>query len=126
MSNLISGKEALIALENGERVEFKCGSMSWLNLDAKQQPLEILIDKSVSLRLKSKTINLNGIEVPVPFEPKVGETYWCFSTQTVLGYGHNVYVSDYDDKRFINMGAWRSEDEIKQVISVLRTIFKTD
>ena len=126
MSELISGKEALFALANGEEVEFKCGGMSWSNLDAKQQPLEILIDKNVSLRLKSKTINLNGIEVPKPFVPKVGETYWCFSTQTVLGYGHNVYVSDYDDKRFINMGAWRSEDEIKQVISVLRTIFKTD
>ena len=105
MSNLISGKDALIALANDEEVEFKCGGMSWTNLDAKQQPLEILIDKNVSLRLKPKTITINSIEVPKPFIPKVGETYWCFSTQTVLGYGHNVYVSDNDDKRFINMGA---------------------
>ena len=85
MSNLISGKEALIALENGERVEFKCGSMSWLNLDAKQQPLEILIDKNVVFRLKTKTITLNNIEVPMPFEPKEGETYW-FITDSECGY----------------------------------------
>ena len=126
MTNLISGKEALIALENGEEVEFKCGGMSWTYLDAKQQPLEILIDNNVSFRLTPKTIMLNGIEVPKPFVPKIGETYWCFSTQTVLGYGHNVYVSDYDDKRFINMGAWRTEDEIKQVVAALRSVFKTD
>lgn len=62
MTNLISGKEALIALANGEEVEFKCGGMSWTNLDAKQQPLEILIDKNVSFRIRSKTITINGIE----------------------------------------------------------------
>ena len=107
-------------------VYLKCGGMSMTYLDAKQQPLEILIDKNVSFRLKSKTIMLNGIGVPKPFVPKIGETYWCFSTQTVLGYGHNVYVSDYDDKRFINMGVWRTEGEIKQVIAALRSVFKTD
>ena len=40
MTNLISGKEALIALVNGEEVEFKCGGMSWTYLDAKQQPIQ--------------------------------------------------------------------------------------
>ena len=129
MSNLISGKEALVALANGEEVEFKDGMNKWenskhhMNLDLS---MFLTSPEWMKFRLKPKTINLNGIKVPKPFVPKVGETYWCFSTQTVLGYGHNVYVSDNDDKRFINMGAWRSEEEIKQVVEALRTIFKTD
>ena len=121
MTNLISGKEALIALENGEEVEFKCGGMSWLNLDAKQQPLEILIDKNVSFRLKSKTINLNGIEVPKPFVPKVGEKYW-YITDCEKGYSHCLNLAGFR----VGIAAWHTEDEIKQVVSALRTIFKTD
>ena len=74
-------------------------------------------------RLKPRTITINGIEVPAPFKPKEGETYWCFSTQTVLGYGHNVYESERADRRFINMGAWRTEEEIKQVVAALRQVF---
>jgi len=123
MSELISGKEALIALANGEEVEFKCGGMSWSNLDAKQQPLEILIDKSVSLRLKSKTINLNGIEVPVPFEPKDGERFYYFSDEYTTGYASSDGSGFYGD---MSLGTWRTENEIKQVVAALRTIFKTD
>ena len=129
MTNLINGKEALIALANGEEVEFKDGMDKWesikhhMNLDLS---MFLTSPEWMKFRMKPKTIMLNGIAVPKPFVPKVGETYWCFSTQTVLGYGHNVYVSDYDDKRFINMGAWRTEDEIKQVVAALRSVFKTD
>ena len=128
MSNLISGKEALIALANGEEVQCRnniTGS-DWANAKCLQVESFFNITTMWSFRLKPRTITINGIKVPKPFVPKVGETYWCFSTQTVLGYGHNVYVSDNDDKRFINMGAWRSEEEIKQVVEALRTIFKTD
>ena len=84
MTNLISGKEALIALANGEEVEFKCGDMSWLNFDAKQQPLEILIDKNVVFRLKPRTITINGIEVPAPFKPKSGTYPMYFNLSTSL------------------------------------------
>lgn len=119
MDNLISNKEALIALANGEEVEFKCGGMSWLNLDAKQQPLEILIDKNVVFRLKSKTITLNGIEVPAPFEPKVGEKYWFIADYTSHGY------SDTQEGTGINssIGKWKSEEDIKQVVAALRQVF---
>ena len=122
MTNLISGKEALIALANGEEVEFKCGDMSWLNLDAKQQPLEILIDKNVSFRLKSKTIMLNGIEVPKPFVPKVGETYWFIADYTSCGYSNTQEGTGINS----GIGKWKSEDEIKQVVAALRSVFKTD
>ena len=121
MTNLISGKEALIALANGEEVQWATGD-DFQDVTDEWQVREFL-HPSFKFRLKPKTIKLNGIEVPVPFKPKVGETYWCFSTQTVIGYGHNVYVSERADRRFINMGAWRNEAEIKQVVAALRQVF---
>ena len=129
MSELISGKEALIALANGSVVQGNIG-FGWIDIDLND---DILLNSfiternrdgiAVKFRLKPRTITLSNIEVPAPFEPKEGETYWCFSTQTVIGYGHNVYESERVDRRFMNMGAWRTEDEIKQVVAALRKIF---
>ena len=126
MSELISGKEALIALANGEEVEFKDSVDKWKNIKrCMGLNLSMFLNTPywMKFRLKPHTISINGIEVPAPFEPKEGETYWCFSTQTVIGYGHNVYESERADRRFINMGAWRTEEEIKQVVAALRQVF---
>ena len=128
---LISGKDALIALANGEEVEYWCETDP--SIQKRWTPIKSLSEYKLSyfledkprfeFRLKPRTITINGIEVPAPFEPKEGEIYWCFSTQTVIGYGHNVYVSERADRRFINMGAWRTEEEIKQVVATLRQVF---
>ena len=132
---LISGKEALIALANGEMVEMTDSEvdMPWTEICVKNNDffgkvepcpwMFINTPNHIQFRLKHRTISINGIEVPAPFEPKEGETYWCFSTQTVIGYGHNVYESERADRRFINMGAWRTEEEIKQVVAALRQVF---
>ena len=122
MTELISGKEALIALANGEDVENWNGNV-WWDVDKTWEVGAFMADRK--FRLKPRTITINGIEIPSPFEPKEGERYWCFSTQTVLGYGHSVYESERADRRFINMGAWRTEEEIKQVVAALRSIFNT-
>ncbi|UUN99173.1 hypothetical protein I9054_006910 [Acinetobacter bereziniae] len=121
MTNLISGKEALIALANGEDLQWRDGDFRQWN-DVNDE-LRLGIFNDCEFRLKPRTITINGIEVPAPFDPKEGEEYWCFSTQTIFGYGHNVYVSERADRRFINMGAWRTEEEIKQVVAALRQIF---
>ena len=123
---LISGKEALIALANGDEVEWTHFSVcEWHKVPQKTAKLQYFLDDDLGwkFRLKPRTITINGIEVPAPFEPKEGETYWCFSTQTVLGYGHNVYESERADRRFINMGAWHTEEEVKQVVAALRQVF---
>ena len=126
MTNLISVKEALIALANGEDVLWRTKTDAEIKCFKRQTPnLESVLSGDGNYRfwIKPRTITINGIEVPAPFEPKEGETYWCFSTQTVLGYGHNVYESERADRRFINMGAWRTEGEIKEVVAALRQIF---
>jgi hypothetical protein len=121
MSELISGKDAKLAWASNKEVEYM--PLDKWNLLGGSTPLSIFDRDDVKFRLKPRTITVNGIEVPAPFEPKEGETYWCFSTQTALGYGHNFYESERVDRRFINMGAWRTEEEIKQVVAALRQVF---
>ena len=125
MNELISGKEALIALENGEEVEFKCGGMSWSNLDAKQQPLEILIDNNVVFRLKLRTIAINGIEIPAPFKPKLGDDYFYIQSCR-NGYAKSRFQSEYCDQHLIALGAWRTEAEVKRVLEVLRGVLNVN
>ena len=127
MSELINGKEALIALVNGEEVEYfdtreTFKSIGWT--DAKGMQAWLFIQSTDGLykfRIKHKTILLNGIEVPAPFEPKDGERVWFICDDNDFGYAKSESYGD-DIKSFY--GWWRTEDEIKQVVSALRSIFK--
>ena len=76
---LISGKEALIALVNGEEVEFKDSVDKWENIKHYMGlSLFMFLDTPdwMKFRLKPRTITINGIEVPAPFEPKNGEDFY--------------------------------------------------
>lgn len=119
MTNLISGKEALIALANGEEVQARHTQtgMGWSS--AKTLNLFSFESSVFEFRLKPKTITLNGIEVPAPFKPKVGEEYWFIADYVSSGY------SDTQEGTGINssIGKWRTEDEIKQVVAALRQVF---
>ena len=122
MSELISGKEALIALANGEDVECTItGKNEWTKDVYGIQPYYFLGGGTgqFQFRLKPRTIKLNGIEVLAPFEPKVGEKYWFIADYVSSGY------SDTQEGTGINssIGKWRTEEEIKQVVAALRSIF---
>ena len=70
MSELISGKDALIALANGQDVEmFNLGDWQQIN---HKSAIGLFLNDVTDFRLKPKTITLNGVEVPAPFEPKDG------------------------------------------------------
>ena len=114
---LISGADALRALADGKEVEFKCGGSSWRLLNAKQQPLEILIDQTVQFRLKPRTIKLE-LEIPAPFEPSECEEFYVLSSVQPNGYIRTHL------KSHALLGAWRTEDEIKQVVAALRGALK--
>lgn len=122
MTNLISGKEALIALANGEEVEYSFVG-DWFVVDLKTE-LGIFHRTDVAFRLKPRTITLN-IEIPAPFEPKDGDTYWTFHPAFKCGYTKVQYLDISKDKHKTQMqfGAWRTEDEIKQVVAALRQVF---
>ena len=122
MTNLISGKEALIALAKGEEVEFFHNNCwSWVG---EMIVVKHFVNDAFEFRLKPRTITLNGIEVPAPFEPKLGETYYHLSSVFDKGYHWNdEFISIEDDFKYIQFGAWRTEDEIKQVVAALRQVF---
>ena len=63
MSKLISGKEALIALANGEDVECRAYEKNWINANNKHHPLSLFFDDSFQFRLKPRTITINGVEL---------------------------------------------------------------
>ena len=128
MSELISGKEALIALANGSVVQGNIGS-GWINVDLNDNILlnSFITERNrygvaVKFRIKPRTITINGIEVPAPFEPKCGDMVWCLSELTPSGYEARAAYEPEDF--FSNLGYWRTEEEIKQVVSALRSVFK--
>lgn len=110
---MITGKEALIALANDIDVEYLDENLNeWVCMDMAHHFKR-------KFRLKPRTITINGIEVPAPFEPKEGDVYWYLTDAFVCGYEkytNNILVP-------ISIGAWRTEEEIKQVVAALRSAF---
>lgn len=119
MSELISGKEALIALANGEEVQWFTGD-EFRDIDGDWQIREFS-HPSFKFRLKPRTITLNGVEVPAPFEPKDGDKVFIPSNFLKQGYMECVYPT-FENYVF-QFGAWRTEEEIKQVVAALRQVF---
>ena len=127
MSELISGKEALIALANDQDVEYMdtsgtFESLGWSNAFGLGTNLFFL--GRFKFRLKPRTITINGIEVPAPFEPKMNQKYFYLYTENMSGYGDDYYGENLITKMRVQFGAWRTEDEIKQVVAALRSVFK--
>ena len=130
---MITGKEALIALVNGGVVEMTDSEvdMPWTEVCVKDNDffgkvepcmwMFINTPDHIQFRLKPRTITINGIEVPAPFKPKYGDTAYCLSS-TFKGY---EYTTNYTKHHAKNpYGFWRTEEEIKQVVKSLRSVFK--
>lgn len=121
MSELISGKEALIALANGEEVQIECNKQ-WVSVENCQVYQFLYKNCNYKFRIKPHTIAINGIEVPAPFDPKDGDEFWILfeSHYSPCGYKLVLPDSQYSELCY---GAWRTEDEIKQVVEALRQVF---
>lgn len=129
MSELISGKEALIALANGEEVEIRfknnlaCG---WYSCNTtKLQSIDTILNHENEFRIKPKPILLNGVEIPPTFTPKEGEVFYYIDLEYPDSYNYRKYKSGFPHfcEHLIKLGAWKTEDEIKQVVEVLRGMF---
>ena len=116
MSKLISGKEALIALANGEDVEYY--KHEWMDVNRLSVRYLTSSDSMYKFRLKPRTITINGIEVPAPFKPEIGELYY-YLWDCQGGYSS----TSYKDSDPVVIGAWRTEEEIKQVVAVVAGVF---
>lgn len=118
MSELISGKEALESILNGIDVQYLNPFNQWDDSAIAISVMDFL-DCKFKFRLKPRTITINGIEVPAPFKPKYGDTAFVLS-KGCKGYRKVIYKA----ATYSVFGAWRTEEEIKQVVSALRSVFK--
>lgn len=120
---LISGAEALRALADGKSVEWQDDNGVWWPLGAGWSWNSIVnsLDGIKALRLKPQTIKLE-LELPKPFEPKEGDEYFYISTLQHCLYSHDVWSDEPADITQAAFGAYRTEDEIKQVVEQLRKI----
>ena len=111
---LISGADALRALADGDYVEYWCEDLEqWVFMDMQNHFKR-------KFRLKPSTITLN-VEIPAPFEPKEGEEFFILAPLSVTGHTKvqgittQVLLDEY-----VKLGAWRTEEQVKQVVAALR------
>ena len=112
---LISGADALRALADGKEVEYFTDK--WVCCDSKQLVVSWYLDDVYKFRLKPRTINLE-LEIPAPFEPSECEEFYVLSSVQPNGYIRTHL------KHHALLGAWRTEEEIKQVVAALREAIK--
>lgn len=127
---LISGADVPALIKKGESVQFRSvfnvqGGGEWKDLDLERDEEEFslgdLINTRFEWRLKPQTIKLE-LELPKPFEPKNGEIYWFVDSTEKDGYLSVTFHDDKDDHKYVQFGAYRTEEEIKQVVEQLRKI----
>ena len=122
MTNLISGKEAKLAWANGEDLQWRDGDFRQWNDVIDELRLGIFND--CEFRIKPRTITINGIEVPACGENyKEGEQVYvlddCCDERGYIEYS----VSGHNFEGLLPKLWWRTEEEIKQVVTALRQIF---
>lgn len=107
MKDLISGKEALIALANGKEVLIR--NHHWDNFDDLTQDfsLSVFFLGGYEFKLKPRTIKIGDVDVPAPFEPKEGDAVFALDNAHPDGFSSFVFDSDFFT---INFGAWRTEE----------------
>ena len=112
---LISGADALRALADGEEVELQAvGDMNWY--ESTQWTVGELLRFKGSFRIKPRTIKLE-LEIPAPFDVQEGEKAYRLAPAIPCGYTELYFEEDEYEHQF---GAWRTEEEIKQVVAALR------
>ena len=114
---LISGADALRALADGKDVEYFTDK--WVGCDSKQLVVSWYLDDVYQFRIKPSTVKIE-IEIPKPFEPKDGDEVYFIDCDTKIGYSKDI-IGLGCDPEWIQFGAWKSEDEIKQVVAALRS-----
>lgn len=134
LEGLVDGKAALSAALAGETVQISVEPWEEKNWDT-FNPLEDDVStkvffsgmsegvQKVFFRIKPKTILINGVEVPAPFTPKEGDTFYYLNDGEECGYIKCEHDWAFDPKD-LNFGAWRTEEEIKRVVAALRKVFE--
>jgi len=124
---LISGADALRALADGKDVEYWCENDP--SIQKRWTPIKALNEYRLSyflenkprfeFRLKPRTITLS-LEIPAPFEPKLGETYYFITTSNSQGFDFTEFDDSDGDKLYMQLGAYRSASDVSKAFEALR------
>ena len=123
MGELISGKDALIALANGKEVQSRLKPYDTWNSCIKFWTVNEILSYTGAFRIKPRTTTINGIEVPSPQKdiPKKGDDVFTLDFTNNCG-GFTSWKCQHSINTF-SYEWWRTEDEIKQVVAALRSVF---
>ncbi|NAR91473.1 hypothetical protein [Acinetobacter haemolyticus] len=116
---LISGADALRALADGKEVEYLYGADNWLSVIEMQVMITAFTGSKFKFRLKPRTTKLS-LEIPAPFEPKLGETYYFITTSNSQGFDFTEFDDSDGDKLYMQLGAYRSASDASKVFEALR------
>ncbi len=123
MSELISREEAKLAWANGKKLQIANTIVGedFYDMDDSNTTLNIFDLDFYRFRLKPRTITINNIEVPA-----CGINYKPHTFMVVL---NSLEPCEYskiilDESDEIPPYWWSTEEEIKQVVSALRSVFK--
>lgn len=92
--------DLLIAIANGEQPQGN-SSDGYIDISAENALIRIANNAGCTVRIKPKTITINGIEVPAPVtEPlEMGKKYWTFSMLHGAVFWEIWNNHPYDEKR---------------------------
>lgn len=114
--NELTLKQAKLAWANGEELQIDSGG-GFYDLTG-DYCLFAFDHPSNKFRIKPKSITLNGIEVPAPFEPKNNQQIWVLDTQALCGYKSIIHhIGCKHDL------CWETEKQTQQVVAALRSAF---
>lgn len=116
---LISGAEAMIAALDGKHVvwQWSDGCGNWQAFNDEEWTVEDLKSDRYHFKIIPQTIKLE-LELPKPFEPKDNDWVWTISGVQEGGITQMLHRDGND----YPLGAWRTEEEVKQVVEQLRKI----
>lgn len=119
---LISGAEAKLAWANGEALQINKKDTHFGFIDiSNDYSLGVFDNEDYEFRLKPQTIKVE-LELPKPFEPKDNDWVWTISGVQDGGITQMLHRDGND----YPLGAWRTEEEVKQVVEQLRKIRGTN
>ena len=123
MSELISGKDAKLAWANGKKLQIANTIVGedFYDMDDSNITLNIFDLDFYKFRLKPRTISINGIEMPAPAEDEDYHHQGIWILNSLEPKEYSYVVLDITDE--LPRYWWRTEEEIKQVVSALRSVF---
>lgn len=127
---LIEGKDALRSALDGNDIQLSLEPWevnSWSDFNPTEDEASTKAfftglssdGQKVFFRLKPRTIKIE-LEIPSPFEPSLNEEYFYIHSCLDTGYAVAQFEDIEADYKLMQFGAWRTEEEIKQVVAALR------